>query len=186
MARRRTVGEILVGQILGNPARDVLANTGNHIQRGNFWGHKGPYLETRVANLLQTYHTAVWPGDGQWVKFWSVKFWATQLEKSLQTQETLSKGAIFGVTKAHISRLLTRVANLLQTFHKAVWPGDGQWVKFWSVKFWATQLEMSLQTQETLSKGAILGVTKAHISRLEWPTCFKLFTQLYGQETDSG
>ena len=25
-----------------------------------------------------------------------------------------------------------------------------------------------------------------NISRLEWPTCFKLFTELYGQETDSG
>ena len=119
------MGEILVGQSLGNPARDVLANTGNPIQRGNFGGHKGPYLETRVANLLQTFHTAVWPGDGQWVKFWSVKVWAIQLE-------------------------------------------------------------MSLQTQETPSKGAILGVTKAHISRLEWPTCFKLFTQLYDQGTDSG
>ena len=99
MARRRTVGEILVCQIMGNTARDVLANTGNPIQRGNFGGHNGPYLETQVANLLQTFHTAVWPGDGQWVKFWSAKSWATQLEMSLQTQGTLSKGAILGVCK---------------------------------------------------------------------------------------
>ena len=32
--------------------------------------------------------------------------------------------------------------------------------------------------EETLSKGAILGVTKAHISRLECPTFFKLFTRM--------
>ena len=91
------MGEILVGQSLGNPAReDVLANTGNPIQRGNFGGHKGSHLETRVANLLQTFHTAVWPGDGQWVKFWSVKVWAIQLEMSLQTQETPSNRGNFG------------------------------------------------------------------------------------------
>ena len=41
-----------------------LANTGNPIQRGNFGGHKGPYLETRMSNFLQTFHTVVWPGDG--------------------------------------------------------------------------------------------------------------------------
>ena len=163
MARRRTVGEIL-GKFWAT-----------QLQRGNFGGHKGSYLETRVANILQTFHTAVWPGDGQ-----SVKFWANSGQPSsrypCKHRKPYPEGQFWGS-----QRPISRVADFLQTFHTAVWPGDGQWVKFLSVKLWATQLEMSLQPQGTLSKGAILGVTKAHISRLEWPTCFKLFTQLYDQ-----
>ena len=50
--------------ILNIRTRDILANTGNPIQRGNFGGHKGLYLETRMSNFLSTFYTVVWPVDG--------------------------------------------------------------------------------------------------------------------------
>ena len=89
-------------------------------------------------NFLNTYQTAT-STSIQWTE-----------PSPCKHREPYPKRQFWDVTKAHISRL-DRVANLLQTFHTAVWPRDGQWVKFWSVKFWATQLEMSLQTQWTLS-----------------------------------
>ena len=66
MARRRTIGEIL-GQIKASELEISLQTQ----ERGLFGGHKGPYLETRMSHFLQTFHTAVWPGDGQSVKFWA-------------------------------------------------------------------------------------------------------------------
>ena len=74
----------------------------------------------------------------------------------------------------------TRMSHFLQSFHTAVWPGDGQ-----SVKFWAGSKLPNSRYPCKHRKGAFLGVTKAHISGLECPTFFKLFTQLYGQETDN-
>ena len=57
MAGRRTIGEIL-GR--GSELEISLQTQ----ERGHFGGHKGPYLETRMFNFLQTFHTVVWPGDG--------------------------------------------------------------------------------------------------------------------------
>ena len=72
------------------------------------------------------------------------------------------------------------MSHFLQTFHTAVRPGVGQ-----SVKFVARSKLPNSRYPCKHWKGAFLGVTKAHISRLECPTFFKLFTQLYGQETDN-
>ena len=95
MARRRTIGEIL-GQIKASELEISLQTQ----ERGTFGGHKGPYLETRMSHFLQTFHTAVWPRDGQ-----SMKFWARSKLPNSRYSYKHRKGAFLGLTKAHISRL---------------------------------------------------------------------------------
>ena len=92
----------------------------------------------------------------------------------MKTQE---KGIFRGLKGPY---LRTRMSKFLQTFHTAVWPGDGQ-----SVKFWARSKIPNSRYQWKHRKRAFFGVSKAHISGPECPNFFKLFTQLYGQETDN-
>ena len=94
MARRRTIGEIL-GQFQ-RPELEISLQT---QERGLFGGHKNPYLETRMSHFLQTFHTAVWPGDGQ-----SVKFWARSKLPNSRYPCKHRKEAFLGVTIRPISR----------------------------------------------------------------------------------
>ena len=52
-------------------------------------------------------------------------------------------------------------------------------------KFWARSKIPNSRYQWKHRKRAFFGVSKAHISGPECPNFFKLFTQLYGQETDN-
>ena len=69
-----------------------------------------------------------------------------------------------------IPNLRARMSKFLQTFHTAVWPGDGQ-----SVKFWARSKLPNSRYQWKHRKRAFFGVSKAHISGRECPTFFKPF-----------
>ena len=87
---------------------------------------------------------------------------------------------VFTQSESGITESLYRTLKNDDVMYQAVWPGDGQ-----SVKFWARSKLPNSRYPCKHRKGAFLGVTKAHISRLKLPTFFKLFTQLYGQETDN-
>ena len=142
--------------------------------KGQFWGSQRPISRDSNVQLSSNFsHSCI--ARRRIIGEILGQFQRPELEISSQTQETLSKGATLGVTKAHISRLECPTFFKLFTCscmarRRIIGEILGQ--------FQRPELEISLQTQETLSKGAILGVTKAHISRLGCPTFFKLFTQL--------
>ena len=141
-------------------------------EKGIFRGLKGPYLRTRMSKFLQTFHTAVWPGDRR-----SVKFWARSKIPNSRYQWKHRKRAFFGISKAHISG--PECPNFFKLFTQLYGQEtDNRWNFGPDLRFRTRDIN------ENTGKGHFFGVSKAHISGPKCPNSFKLFTKLYGQETD--